>query len=242
MRKLTARMTFLIIMSFGLVVIGPGSFCGWAADKAADTILITLEAKDKPLSQILQTITDTTGYAFLLDETWKRLPVTVSLKMAPLHEGLRIILKDFSTTIIVDDVQKKNITLILGNLKEDQTRSQTAISQNFSEQTQNREAEVPIRTPKDTASLDVQVIPPSTPGGRGVTQGEIEAARTSPPDTDPDVHSVEVLPPGQGAEKGIARQEIERLRARQKPTITAPAEPVPNIEELKANQQHTNQD
>ena len=124
----------------------------------------------------------------------------------------------------------------------DQTRSQTAISQNFSEQMQNREAEEPIRTQKDTASLDVQVLPPSTPGGRGVTLGEIESARTSPPETGANVHSVEVLPPGPGSEKGITRQEIERLRARQKPAAAAPAEPVPNLENLKANQPHGNQD
>jgi hypothetical protein len=242
MKKLVSRMTFFIIIGFGLVAIGPGSVCCRAADKVPVTILITLEAKDKPLSQVLQKITQTTGYTFLLDETWKHLPVTVALKKTALHEGLRLILKDFSTAIIVDDVQKKTITLILGNLKQDQTGSKTAISQNYSEKSQNQATEAPTRAQKDTVSLDVQVIPPIKPGERGVTLGEIEAARTSQPDTGPDVHPVEVLPLSPGSNKGITLQEIKRIRARQMPTAAAPAEPVPNIEKLKANQQHTNQD
>jgi hypothetical protein len=236
MKKLADLMAFLIIICFGWVAIGPGSVCCSAADRVPDTILITLEAKDKPLSQVLQKITQTTGYTFSLDETWKHLPVSVSLKKAALHEGLRMILKDFSTTIIVDDVQKKTITLILGNLKQDQTGSKTTISQNYSEQSQNQAIEAPVRTQKDTVSLDVQVIPPIKPGERGVTLGEIEAARTSQPDTGSDVHPVEVLPPGPGSNKGITRQEIERLRARQMPTAAPPAEPVPNIVNLKSNQ------
>jgi hypothetical protein len=225
-KKLADLMTILFVIVLVLAVIGVGSVCCRAADKVPDTILITLEAKDKPLSQVLQKITQTTGYTFLLDEKWKHLPVTVSLEKIALHEGLRVILQDFSTAIIVDDVRKKTITLMLGNIKADQAKLKAAAPQSFSEQKQSQPINAPTGSQKNTASLDVQVIPPTTPGAQGITLRAIQDSKSIKNEIEPE--KIEVIPPSKHGEPGITLKEIEQIRSRHKPIIPEEAERVPN--------------
>lgn len=61
---------------------------------------ITINVKDRPLGEILSDISQATGYAFILDESWRRYPVTAYLIDAPLHAGLKRILSGLNHAIV----------------------------------------------------------------------------------------------------------------------------------------------
>jgi len=58
----------------------------------------------------------------------------------------------------------------------------------------------------------IEVIPPDKPGGRGVTQAELDALRASEPQlTDP--RSIEVIPPEKPGGRGVTQAELDALKA-----------------------------
>jgi len=61
---------------------------------------ITVNAKDRPLGEVLSAISQTTGYRFILDERWRAYPVTAYLVEAPLHSGLKRILSGLNHAIV----------------------------------------------------------------------------------------------------------------------------------------------
>ena len=62
--------------------------------------LISLDIKNQPLGEVLDVISDETGYQFSMDESWKEFPVTASLKNEPLHRGLKRILRNLNNAVI----------------------------------------------------------------------------------------------------------------------------------------------
>jgi len=70
-----------------------------------------------------------------------------------------------------------------------------------------------IKFPSTAERQNIEVLPPTQPGGKGVTQAEIDAMRARPVQkVDPKL--VEVLPPIQPGGKGITQAEIDAVRAR----------------------------
>ncbi len=72
---------------------------GWTQTSRPQT-LISVEAKARPLGEILSQISRDTGYVFQMEDSWRSHPVTVSLVNAPLDFGLKRILSGLNHAIV----------------------------------------------------------------------------------------------------------------------------------------------
>ena len=70
------------------------------AQDASANPLINLTAKNRPLGDVLETITRDTGYRFNLNHKWKDYPVSATIGNLSLEQGLKRILRSLNHTII----------------------------------------------------------------------------------------------------------------------------------------------
>ena len=61
---------------------------------------ISLNVEQKPLGEVLAMITKMTGHAFIIDDQWLDMPVSISVKATPLHKALKSIFSDINNAII----------------------------------------------------------------------------------------------------------------------------------------------
>lgn len=111
-RKLITRI--VIIFAFLLSLDGYLIRPLWGAESATNEIVFSLNVKDKPLSVVLRTIYEQTGFNFLVSAAAKNVPVTISLSKVPLQEGLSRVIKSagISNHAIVFD-SGRNISIII---------------------------------------------------------------------------------------------------------------------------------
>lgn len=62
--------------------------------------LISLTAEQEPLGDILETITQATGYTFNLNKEWREYPVSATIDNLPVEKGLKRLLRSLNHTII----------------------------------------------------------------------------------------------------------------------------------------------
>ena len=73
---------------------------------------------------------------------------------------------------------------------------------------------------------NIPVIPPSQPGGKGLTQGEVEALRAK--SVQPlDSKSRQVIPPGKSGAKGVTQGEVDALKGMGQPSRRSEVIPPP---------------
>ncbi|MGW8194519.1 MAG: hypothetical protein ACWGOX_09670 [Desulforhopalus sp.] len=70
------------------------------AQNSDETPEITLTAENEPLGDLLDTISQNTGYRFNLDKAWADYPVSTSIVKLPLERGLKRLLRNLNYTII----------------------------------------------------------------------------------------------------------------------------------------------
>ena len=111
-----------------------------ALEKEADPV-ISLTVKDEPLADVLDTISEETGYQFHLSPAWQSHPVSATIINLPLEKGLKRLLKSLNYTIIWESED----TIVIKVFGKSETGSSTnAIS--FSEPPRPE----PIPGPDDT--------------------------------------------------------------------------------------------
>jgi hypothetical protein len=91
-------LVFLFILpacSSGLLIPAPAAGQNSVADE-----IISLEITDKPLGEVLETISDATGCQFSIDASWEDYPVTASFKNEPLYRVLKRIFRDLNNAVI----------------------------------------------------------------------------------------------------------------------------------------------
>lgn len=108
----TQRMTkFCIRRSAGtLSGLGTAIFClfllvsvappGLSAGPRPADERITVNVNNKPLGEVLTSISRSTGYAFELEDSWRQHPVTAQLEDIPLHAGLKRLLDGLNHAIV----------------------------------------------------------------------------------------------------------------------------------------------
>ena len=94
--SLTRAILCLTVFIFANLTVLPSP--GVKASSGDD--LISLNVQDVPLSEVLDEISESTGYEFIIDEAWASLPVSASLTNVPLHNGLKRILGALNNAII----------------------------------------------------------------------------------------------------------------------------------------------
>ena len=227
MIKKDSNLIILLFFAIILAIFGSASLNARASEDVSGAILISVEAKNKPLNKVLNEMAQKTGYTFTVDPGWQNLPVTVSLNNVALHEALRVILKNFSVSIIQDNRRQKNIAIIIGDMTGSNTGNLNIdASADYSNQ---MVLEKPIKIiPEEKKTddlLDMEVIPPNQPGDKGVTLRELQTVKSRGKENS--FHNFEVLPPEKPGKKGISQSEIEQIRFRQKSKELVPKIPVP---------------
>jgi hypothetical protein len=85
------------------IILG-GLFFGAAYSPAVDRFAgdspISLNVKNEPLGDVLETIAQATGYQISVSESWADMPVTATFKDVPLQKGLKRILGNTNNAII----------------------------------------------------------------------------------------------------------------------------------------------
>jgi hypothetical protein len=85
----------------------------WGAESEINEIVFSLDVRDKPLSGVLRTIYEQTGFNFSVTESAKNVPVTISLRKVPLLEGLNRVIKSTGRSHAVVFDNRKNISIII---------------------------------------------------------------------------------------------------------------------------------
>ena len=227
MIKKDSNLIILLFFAIILAILGSASVNARASEDVSGAILISVEAKNKPLNKVLNEMAQKTGYTFTVDPRWQNLPVTVSLNNVALHEALRVILKNFSVSIIQDNRRQKNIAIIIGDMTGSNIGNLNVdASGNFPNQMVPKKAIKTIPEEKKTADpLDMEIIPPHQPGDEGITLRELQTVKSRGKENLS--NNIEVLPPEKPGEKGISQREFEQIRSRQKSKEPAPKIPVP---------------
>lgn len=100
---------YLIVCFFcftGSVAIHPAM-----AQNATNDPLINLTAQNKPLGDVLETISRDTGYRFNLNGKWKAYPVSATINGLPLEKGLKRLLRSLNHSIVWESDKIVTITV-----------------------------------------------------------------------------------------------------------------------------------
>lgn len=136
--------------------------------------VITLTAEKVPLGDILNTITQETGYTFNLNKDWRDYPVSATIDNLPLEKGLKRLLRSLNYTIIWESDRIISIKIFS---KVDPKRPKPAISPSYTPPTYQVVPEPnvePVNEPEDQVeSADVEAEQVDTgEGEEGEAQGE----------------------------------------------------------------------
>jgi hypothetical protein len=194
----------------------------WASEKYARSAVVSLDVKNEPLGVVLDKISSDTGHKILVNREWADLPVTARLHNVTVEEGLRRLLKNFNYALVFQDNEKRISIEIHGFSSNIEPVERTAVKQ--------RERQALLQE-KEVDSRKLEVIPPAEPGGRGITEGELEALEALREKIDPG--DLEVLPPEEPEGRGITQRELKALEALRKKTDPGELEVIPPPEPKK---------
>ena len=180
----------LCLMSMIPTILSPNPCLG--SESGEELATFSLEADQQALGEVLQQISEATGYEITIDSEYAKLPITVSLKNVSAEEGLRRILGKLSRYMVIDEAEKKiSVRIVDAGVKKT-----TAIG-----------------SQEKSNPLDQEVIPPQEPGGRGITLRELEEMNKRQANIDP--RDLEVIPPQEPGGRGITVRELEEMNKRQ---------------------------
>jgi hypothetical protein len=98
----------VVLICLGTVVLtGPAitSSAGEATDTEGGPV-ISLDVKEKPLDEVLEIVSEVSGYEIILEGAWEDLTVSVKLEKATLEETLRRALRNVNHTAVWDEAEK----------------------------------------------------------------------------------------------------------------------------------------
>lgn len=92
-------------------------FCGFfiptpaICDNSVADEIISLDATDRPLGEVLENIALAADCQFSIDESWKEYPITASFDSEPLSRGLKLILRNINNAVIYGT--DRNVRIII---------------------------------------------------------------------------------------------------------------------------------
>jgi|GEM_PF-3496521 len=102
----------LFLMGLGPALLYAASFQAAAAERVDPTEqLISIEAQNEPLGQVLDQITRDTAYTFIVDEQWRTYPVRTAFQDLSLNDGLKRILSNLNHVIVYESADEIRITI-----------------------------------------------------------------------------------------------------------------------------------
>ncbi len=182
---------------FCLAAFLVGLFLQTTGASARDEGQITATFRNEPLEDVLTTVGELTGWSIEVIGTPDDSVVSVQLRKTSIEESLERILYPRNYTLIWSPGNVLTIHL-MADEGEDASAAGEVLSQ---------ADEGLFDDPVSLFPGPDEVIPPSYPGGQGLTAQDIEYYRTLQTPSDP-MHE-EVVPPSAPGTVGITRAEIE---------------------------------
>ena len=212
----------LLLVLSALVLPFPGPIPGQAlaapiaasATAQAQPRLVTIDAKELPLADILKKIHDQTGFTVVIDEKYLATPLTLRLSRLDAEAAARRLAQKLALNnyALMVDAPGKIITLRpvgvpppvkKNGLGEDAASIPPGLT----------DEEALAKNPKASVDpMDEMVVPPSEAGGKGMTRREFEAARAAA-NQNIDPMDMEIIPPDEAGGKGMTRREYEAAMA-----------------------------
>ena len=182
--------------------------------------LISLNVQNKPLGEVLDQISESTGYEFTIDASWKNRPVTSSLTNVPLHDGLKRILGNLNNAIIYEADGKIRIVI-----HEKTPSGRTPGSY------QGRTPSYPRQTPRRRASSPPPVTRPpvsepadSPEATEEATEEETESSQESAESDENTGKKQKVKPKASAGKSSTTEEEEEETAPEKGPEETAQPE------------------
>ena len=184
-----------------------------AKESNAENPLVSLDVKNKPLRDILKTISKEVGHEITVSEGWANMLLTVRVDGLELKDALeRIIaaLGNPSYAILTDREKRKTEIWICADA-----------SAQIDKGAQVRKE----RLEREVVSPVVEVVPPDEPGQRGVAPSEFN--RMVNMNKPADLGTIEVIPPDEPGGKGMTHEELEHLLKRDRVIDRGKVEVIP---------------
>lgn len=200
------------------------SFPFFAVETSPDEPIVTVKSTNEPLKKVLDNISRSTGYKIEVSKDWEDKLITIDIQNMTLDDSIKKILRAFGSpnTAIVEHVNQKKIKIdILG--KPDEAFIKKGKYDDAQLQAKQAEAMInlvgksPIKEQPSSARavskidpMDIEVIPPTKPGEKGITLRELDGTKEYREKINP--LDVEVIPPKNPGEKGITIRELKEMR------------------------------
>jgi type II secretory pathway component GspD/PulD (secretin) len=139
------------LMGLLSIVFAPGAS---GADSDQKSQSVTIKAVDEPLTQVLERISDASGYKIVVDEKWGKVRVSLSFENESLDNALNRVLANLNHAVVWNEQERKISIFISG--KTDSGKSKSSYS---SEAT--REGYPSVETEYDRDSSVSNEKPPS---------------------------------------------------------------------------------
>jgi hypothetical protein len=196
--KLNTRLMLIFLCLWGS---GLATHQAMAQNVTSDP-LISLAVDDQPLGDVLEIITQDTGYQFKLDRKWRDYPVSATIGNLPLEQGLKRILRSLNHTIIWES--EKIITIMVFG-KVDSRSPSSAISFASPPQAEPDETEPPT----ETEHLSEDETEPGDAAGEVQSTGETASDADLNADSSEEVSGEPAVPPQSSAEDPPGEVQVE---------------------------------
>jgi hypothetical protein len=158
------------LVGFWGIFIPSSAFC---ETSVADEI-ISLDVTDKPLGEVLKSISAAAGCKFKIDESWEDYPITASFKNEPMYRGLKIILRDLSNAVFFGSDRTIKIMIYEEDTPSEKAADTSASAKPSEAETQQDQPSIDESAPQPEGQL-----PEESSSEENVEQSAEEAAETA---------------------------------------------------------------
>jgi hypothetical protein len=150
-------------------------------ETAASDKLISLNMQNKPLGEVLDLITESTGHAFIIDEKWRDFPVSLEVKAVPLHKVLKKVFANLNNAIIYKSDGSIKILVYSESVSGDAgsaPQTEKSVNEAPSSQEMERESDTSEPTDQEGETEDItedQKEDESTSGDEQTSESEKES-------------------------------------------------------------------
>ena len=210
--KLLCRFTFFLCACVLTVVnMTPGTSWVYAAGGQPRTY--SLEAKGTPLGEIIQKLSEISGYEISLDPDWEAMLVSISMRNVTLYEGLNLLLSRLNSAIVIDPGEKKCSITIFDSIGDQQSATFGLLGVESNTPTKKGPIQKSLPSEDTTEQLDLEVLPPLSSGEKGINLRELVELEKDQNQLDDE--NREILPPDKSGYRGITVRDLAELEMHQ---------------------------
>jgi type II secretory pathway component GspD/PulD (secretin) len=144
---------------------------GTAQGKSEFSELVSLNIRNAPLAEVLDKVSQASGYEFIIDENWYDLPISVTFDAIPLEQALKRILANVNHAIVYNSDRRVLIRIF---------ENDSSISRNTGTSTINRYPHRPAyQSPLNESPTSPNPVPPEPSAEETETEESDMSSRQS---------------------------------------------------------------